>query len=179
MTEPFLYLISRELDPPFYCERAPVDTRDPSQGLWLVPMTSRILSNDRGFYTDDELETDKLILKSANANTLKNRICKSTDNEFLSVRSNKGEVPCAAMFMLKGRSKIFEAIKIDPKDYYIIFITADEVMFAEKSKYKPTQIKKVLASIKNKMNSLFPDASPVLSTAIFEYNPEVSRYIEV
>ena len=52
-------------------------------------------------------------------------------------------------------------------------------MFAEKSKYKPTQIKKVLASIKNKMNSLFPDASPVLSTAIFEYNPEVSRYIEV
>lgn len=179
MIEPFLYLISGEPEAPAYAEKAPVDFKDAAAGLWLIPMTSRILSGDRPLYSAEEIEKDPGIMRAASANTVKNQIRKNTDNDFVSIRSNRTEMPCAALFVSKGRDKAFKAAGIDPSAYYAIFITADEIMFADKSKYKPAQIRKVIASIRNKMASLFPNASPVLSAAIFEYDGGSGRYVEL
>ena len=179
MTEPFLYLVGLKPDAPAYSEKAPADFKDPSQGLYMLPMTSRILAGDRGLYTEDEIKGDPNILKAASANTSKNQIRKNVDNDFISVRSNKTDMPCSVLFMLKGREKTLSMLGIDPDKFYAIFITSDETMFAEKAKYKPTQIKKILRNIENKMNSMYPNASPVLSTGIFEYDKEAARYVEV
>lgn len=179
MIEPFLFLMNGELEKPAYCEIAPVEFKNPNRVLSLVPVTSRILTLDRDFYTEEEIEADKTIWKSAYENTLKNQIRKNTDNDFISVRSNKTDVPCAAAFMLKGREKMFKALDINIENYYIIFITPDEVLFAEKAKYKPTQIRKVTANIKNKLNSLCPQNPPTLAVEVFEYDEENSKYVEI
>lgn len=183
MIEPFLYLINRRLEDGIYSEKAPADFKDPDQGLYMIPMTSRVLAGDRGFYTEAEIAADKAIMDAARANTRKNQIRKNVDNDFISIRSSQTGMPCAVIFMLKSREKTFEKIGIDPEKYYMMFITADEALFAEKAKYKPTQIRKILSNIKNKMNSTYPDASPVLSTAIFEYIKDPGsgegRYAEV
>lgn len=179
MVEPFMYIFEGELEAPEYSEPAPVEFKNPTRMLSLIPITSRILSLDRTPYTIEELEADKSILKSAYENTSKNKIRKNTDNDFISVRSAKTDVPCVAAFMLKSREKLFAVLDITIDDYYIIFITPDEVLFAEKAKFKPTQIKKVTSNIKNKMNSLFPDGSPILSTEVFVYDQENEKYIEV
>ena len=179
MNEPFLYLIAQPLEPPYYCEKAPVEFRNPVMGLYVIPMTSRILSGDRDFFTEGEIRADKSILKAAGSNTAKSSIRKNVDNEFMSIRSNRSGIPCTAVFMLSNREKTFELLNIDPDEYYMMPITPDEMMFAEKSKYKPAQIKKTLANIKNKMSSLFPDGSPVLTVSVFEYDKERHAYVEV
>lgn len=178
MTEPFMYLIDGALEEPLYCEPAPVDFKNPLNRMSLVPMTSRIMSMDRGFYTSEEVRADGGILKSAYRNTLSNRVSRNTDNDFVSIRSDKTEMPCAAAFMLSSREKLFDALGIAVDDYYVIFITSDEVMFAKKSDFKPTQIRKVTANIRNKLNSLFPDNSPVLRTEVFVYDRDERRYKE-
>lgn len=179
MTEPFLYLIPGEPEAPAYSEKAPVDFKDAAGGFWLIPMTSRILSGDRELYSVSEIESNPGIMKAASVNTMKNMIRKNTDNDFISIRSNRTNMPCAALFMLKGREKAWKAAGIDPSAYYIMFVTSDEVMFADKSKFKPAQIRKVMSNIRNKMTSLFPGASPMLSTSIFEYDGGSGRYIEI
>ena len=178
MTEPFMIPILGEPENAYF-DKAPVDFKNPVETISLIPMTSRILAGDRPLYTADEVKNDSNILKYAYENTQKNQLRKNTDNDFISVRSNKTNIPCTALFMSKNREKTFVALGIDIKDYYIIFITMDEIMFAEKKNYKPSQIKKIITNIKNKMNSLCPDANPVLSTKIFEYDCEVNRYIEI
>ena len=180
MTEPFLYIINGTPDKPIYSETAPVQFKNPTKSLSLIPMTSRIMSMDRGFFTIDEINNDKSILKTAYENTAKNKIRKNTDNDFISVRSSKTEVPCAAAFMLRGKDKLFKALEINISEYYIIFITPDEVLFAEKQKFKPTQIKKITANIKNKLKSLFTgDNDPVLAVEVFVYDETQNEYIEV
>ena len=178
MTEPFIIPILGEPENAYF-DTAPIDFKNPVETISLIPMTSRILTGDRAFYTKDEIENNKNILKEAYDNTNKNPLRRNTDNDFISVRSNKTGVPCTALFMSKNRERTFKALDININDFYIIFITMDEVMFAEKANYKPTQIKKIITNIKNKMSSLCPDGNPILSTKIFEYDAEVCRYIEV
>lgn len=179
MFEPFFIVINSEPENHIYFEHAPVEFKNPTKGLYLIPMTSRILALDRGLYTVEEVNENKAWLQTAMTNTIKNALRKNTDSDFISIRSNKSSMPCAAIFMINNPEKIFNSLSLNIDDYYVIFITSDEVMFAEKSKYKPTQIKKIIMSIKNKMNSLCPDASPILATEIFEYDKEVNRYVEV
>lgn len=179
MTEPFLYTLNNIPDDSAYYEIAPVQFKNPNKSLYLIPLTSKILASTRGFYTKEEIDENKSIIKSAYDNTAKNQLRKNTDNDFISIRSNKTDIPCAATFMTPNRHRLFKAIEIDITDYYIIFITADEVLLAEKATIKPTQIRKVLNNIKNKMTSLFPQASPVLTTTIFVYNMEDDCYVEI
>lgn len=179
MIEPFLYVMNGTLEEPAYYEIAPVEFKNPMNSLTLVPITSRILSMDREFYTTDEIKADPNIMRMANENMIKNQIRKNTDNDFISIRSNKTDVPCAAVFLLPNREKMFKALGIDINDYYVIFITSDEVLFAEKAKFKPTQIRKLTANMKNKMTSLCPNGSPILCTEVFQYDQETSKYIEV
>lgn len=179
MVEPFLYTINRELEDPAYCEPAPVEFKNPNHVLTLVPVTSRILTLDRDFYSKEEIKADKMILKAARENTMKSQIRKNTDNDFISIRSNKTEIPCVAAFMLQNREKLFKALNIEIDDYYVVFITPDEILFAEKAKYKPTQIRKVTANIRNKLNSLCQDNTPILATEVFEYDKEQSKYVEI
>lgn len=179
MIEPFLYTISGELEDPAYCEPTPVEFKNPNRVLTLVPVTSRILTLDRDFYSKEEIKADKMILKAARENTMKSQIRKNTDNDFISIRSNKTEIPCVAAFMLQNREKLFKALNIEIDDYYVVFITPDEILFAEKAKYKPTQIRKVTANIRNKLNSLCQDNTPILATEVFEYDKEQSKYVEI
>ena len=80
--------------------------------------------------------------------------------------------------MLNSKHKLFAALNIDIDDYYIIFITPDEVLFADKSKFKPTQIKKVTTNIKNKMTAICSD-SPILAAEVFIYDKDEDKYVEV
>lgn len=178
MTEPFMYIFEGELEKPEYSEPAPIEFKNPMRMLSLMPITSRILSLDRTPYTIDELKDNPDILKMAYENTSKNKIRKNTDNDFISVRSSKTEVPCTAAFMLNSKHKLFSALNIDIDDYYIIFISPDEVLFADKTKFKPTQIKKVTINIKNKMTTICND-SPVLATEVFVYDKDNDKYVEI
>ena len=178
MTEPFMYIFNGELEKPIYSNPAPVEFKNPMKILSLMPITSRILSLDRQPFTTEEIENDPDILKMAYDNTSKNKIRKNTDNDFISVRSSKTDVPCTAAFMLNSKHKLFAALNIDIDDYYIIFITPDEVLFADKSKFKPTQIKKVTTNIKNKMTAICSD-SPILAAEVFIYDKDEDKYVEV
>lgn len=179
MVEPYLYVFDGMLDKPLYSELAPVEFKNPQKMLSLMPMTSRILTLGREPFTVDEIEKDSSILKQSYENTTKNKLRKNTDNDFISIRSNETEIPCAAGFLIPSRQKLFTALNIDINDYYIVFITPDEVLLADKQKFKPTQIRKVTANIKNKMNSLFTADSPILCTEVFIYDSEADKYVEI
>jgi len=179
MIEPYLYVFDGMLDKPLYSELAPVEFKNPNRMLSLIPMTNRILTLNREPFTVDEIEANRTILQQAYENTTKNKLRKNTDNDFISIRSNETEVPCAAGFLIPTKSKLFTALNIDINNYYIIFITPDEVLLANKEKFKPTQIRKVTANIKNKMNSLFTADSPILCTEVFTYVAEEDKYVEI
>lgn len=180
MTEPFLLAMPGEPDDGAWSMRAPVDFRDPTKCIALVPMTSRIMGSDRGLFTEEEIKADPQVLKSAKANTSRNPIrVGDADTDYVSIRSNKTGVPCAAMFFLEGREKLFKAVQAeDIENYYIIFITQDEVLLARKSDFPVSNIKRTVKNIRNKMQSLYPEGCPVLATEVFTYDKSIRRYVE-
>lgn len=177
--EPYVTLINGQPKKPAYYQPAPLAFKDPHKIMSLIPVDESVLSGERDFYTVDEMKANETLLKSAYDNTARNMLRKFTDEEFLSVRSAKTGIPCAAAFMLSTKNMLFQALSLDISQYYIIFITYDEVMLAEKEKFKPAAIRKTVTNIRNKMSSVFKDASPVLCTEVFVYDKENDRYEEV
>jgi len=180
MAEPYYFLTSIPIPEPYYSEIAPVEFKQPDKKLYMVPLTEAIKTSVRDFFTRDELAEDKTILKMTANNTMKNHLRINTDNDFISIRSAKTQIPCAVSFMMPNKKAVFKVLNIDNiLDYYIIFITSDEIMLAEKDKFKPTQIKKTITNIKNKMATLCPTDTPILATEIFVYDAEADRYVEI
>lgn len=180
MTEPFLLAMPGKPDGDAWSMRAPADFRDPTKCISLVPMTSRIMGADRELYTEAEIKSDPQFLRSAKSNTARNAIrVGDGDADWVSVRSNRTGVPCAAMFFLDGREKLFGAIHAENiEDYYIIFITQDEVLLARKADFPLSNIKRTVKNIRNKMQSLYPEGCPVLATEVFVYDKSARRYEE-
>ncbi len=178
MTEPFLLAMPSEPEDGAWFERAPVEFRDPTRSICLVPMTTRIMASDRALYSEDEVRADPQFLKSARSNTAKNAIRRSDDGDYVSVRSSRTGMPCAAMFFLQGREKLFDAVKIDPDRYYIVFITQDEVLFADRADFQLSNIRRTTKNISNKLRSLYPDGCPILATEVFCYDKAQRKYVE-
>lgn len=179
MTEPFLLAMPGEPDDGAWYERAPVEFRDPVKSICLIPMTSRVMASDRGLFTDAEIAEDPQLLKAARSNTMKNNIRKNdADNDYVSVRSNRTGMPCAAMFFMPNREKLFEALKCQPDRYYFIFITQDEVLLASREEFQLSNIKRTTRNIRNKLMSLYPEGCPVLATEVFAYDRDARKYIE-
>lgn len=180
MLEPFLMTLPEAPDPEIWREDAPIDFKDMTKKICLVPMASRIQAGDRGFYTVAEIEADPSIIKSARNNTLRNRLRKNTDNDFISIRSNGTETPCAAAFLCSGRMNAFESLKIGRiQDYYVVFMTPDEVLFADKEKLRPANIRRILTSIRNRVVSMYKGDAPILSMEVLEYDTGTDRYEEI
>lgn len=180
MLEPFLMALPEAPDPSIWREEAPIDFKDMTRKIFLVPMSSRIQAGDRGMYTVAEVEEDPSVIKSARNNTLRNRLRKNTDNDFISIRSNGTDTPCAAAFLCNGRMNAFESLKIGRiQDYYVIFMTPDEVLFADKEKLRPANIRRILTSIRNRVMSMYRTDAPILSMEVLEYDTGTNRYEEV
>lgn len=180
MLEPFLLALPEAPAPDIWREEAPVSFKDMTKKIYLVPMSSRIQAGDRGMYAVSEIEADPSIVKSARNNTLRNRLRKNTDNDFISIRSNGTETPCAAAFLCSGRMNAFESLKIGRiQDYYVVFMTPDEVLFADKEKLKPANIRRILSSIRNRVVSMYRDDAPILSMEVLEYDTGTDRYEEI
>lgn len=178
MTEPFLLAMPGEPEDGIWRQPAPMEFRNPLSSVCLVIMTSRIIAGDRGMYTEAEIKADPQIVKSAADNTASNKLRMNTDNDFISIRSNKTRQPCAAAFLLPGRRRLFSNLRLDPSQYYFVFITQDEVLMAQKDKFKPSAIRKVTASMANKIRSLHPEGCPIVATEVFSYDPESDSYQE-
>lgn len=179
MLDPFLLALAAPPETGIWREEAPIDFRDPLKKICLVPVTERIMAGGRGFYTEAEIEADPSIIASARRNIMQNKLRKNLDNDFVSVRSNRTDTPCAAVFMSKGRETAFEALRIGRmQDFYTVFVTPDEVLFADKSRLKPANIRRVMSSIKNRVSSIFPEDAPILSMEVLEYDPGTGRYTE-
>lgn len=180
MLEPFLLALPETPGPETWREEAPIDFKDMTKRIYLVPMSSRIQAGDREFYTVDEVKSDPSIVRSARNNTLRNKLRKNTDNDFVSIRSNGTETPCAAAFLCDGRTNAFDSLKIGRiQDYYAIFVSPDEVLFADKEKLRPANIRRILASIRNRVVSIYGDGAPILSMEVLEYDTGTDRYTEV
>ena len=181
MVEPFLYPIMATPGGNIYYEKTPTEFKNPRISMSLIPMNSRIIAGDRQFFTKDEIEADPILLRSAYENTIKNKLRISDKDKFISVRAAKNndkEIPCAACFMITTvNEKLFKTLNIDIDDFYIIFITPDEVLFAPQ-KLKITEVRKEIQNIKNKMSSIFNDDAPILTTRIFIYDKERMMYFE-
>lgn len=180
MLEPFLLALPETPGPDIWREDAPIDFKDMTRKLYLVPMSSRIQAGDRGMYTIDEIKDDPSVIRSSRHNTLRNRLRKNTDNDFISIRSNGTDTPCAAAFLCDGRMNAFESLKIGRiQDYYVIFVSPDEVLFADREKLRPSNIRRILASIKNRVVSMYRDDAPILSMEVLEYDTGTDRYTEI
>ena len=178
MNEPYLLAVTALPDADVWHEKAPVDFKDPDRAVYLVPVTPRILSLERGMYTPEEVKADPELIKSAITNTRKNRLRRNVENDFVSLRSDNTQVPCVPMFLMDNRETVFKALAMDPMDYYIVFITPDEVLMADRNKFKPSIIRRMVDSINNRITSLYPNDTPILCKEVFEYGPD-GRYREV
>ncbi len=178
MNEPYLLAVATPPDDGIWHEKAPVDFKDPDRGIYLVPVTPRVLSQERAMYTEDEVKADPEFVKAAIVNTRKNRLRRNTDNDFISLRSDNTQIPCTSMFFMDNRETVFKALAVDPIDYFIVFITSDEVLMADRIKFRPSNIRRMVDSIVNRISSLYPDDTPILCKEVFEYGPD-GHYKEV
>ena len=187
LPEPFLFAMPSDPGGDIWSEKAPVDFRDPSKGIWLVPMTGRIMAGDRGLYTRDEMRDDQGILRQAYAVMSKTKVSRYVGADFTGVRAKDGSPPCAARFFMPGRDQAVRlAISGDrdrPLDerelphWYFIFLTPDEVLFARKRDGTGlSNIRRLVEEMAANLASVYPDVPPVLSTEVFEYAN--GRYVE-
>lgn len=174
-----MYLTTETIQDPYYAEDCPLVFKDPKKSLKMIPINNDILLENRPLFTTDEINQDKSILKEAKNNTSMNRVRKFDDHDFISIRSADTDIPIGASFMLNIKEKLFQKLKLEPTEYFIIFITPDEILLADKTKYNKTNIKKNISAIQNKLKSKYGAESPILLTEVFYYDKDSKTYIEV
>ncbi len=182
--EPYIALLIDKPERPIHSEKAPVEFKNPRRELSMIVMTDEIIRGYRSFYLEDEIKKNPSIWQNACSMSIRNKLKATEIEDYISIRSNGTQIPCAASFMMPKREKIFNAIqpaggtKVDITDYYIIFVTHDEILIADKSKKKPSDIKKDVIDIRNKASYMYKEASPFLCAEVFTYDREKQLYIE-
>lgn len=188
MMEPFMMASSATLDGRFWQVSAKLRFKDPDKRIILVPMTSEIMAGDRPMYTRAECEADDTIWKNAIDNTARIGLRISVENDLVSVRSSKSaDTPGTAALLLPGqkrRARILQSLTDSlhgkklpgAAEHYFVFITPDEVLMADRSRFTPSVLRKMVRSIKNQLESSNPGL--LLSTEVMEYDPDKDVYRE-
>lgn len=189
MKEPFMMPSSQTPTDGVYSVNTRIEFKDPARKIVLVPMDTQIMSGERQCYTTQECEANNAIWKSAIENTAQIEPIVNTDNDLVSIRSAKSSgTPCAALLLLPGknrRARLLRVItdnlakkKLPPaQDHYFIFITPDEILLADKAKFKPSVLRKTIRNIKNRLASTNPGL--LLSTEVLEYDADEDVYREI
>ena len=186
MTEPFM------MAPPgdgYWHMQGQARFKSPERQIVLVPMTSGIMAGDRPMYSVEECQADDTIWKNAVDNTAHIGLRVSVENDLVSVRSSKSAgTPGTAALLLPGpkrRARILQSLtdnlrgkKMPPaQDHYFIFITPDEALMADKAKFTPSVLRKMVRNIKNQLESSNPGL--LLATEVMEYDPDEDCFQEV
>ena len=189
MKEPFM-MPSPDLPPEgTYFINTHIEFKTANRSIVLIPMNISIISGDRACYTVQECEADTSIWKSAVENTANIDVTVNTDGDFVSIRSARSEdTPCGALLLLPGKNRRTRLLRMiseklrqkkmpDAQDHYFIFITPDEILLADKSKFKLTVVRKTIKNIRNRLTSTDPGL--LLSTEVLEYDADEDVYKEV
>ena len=189
MTEPFMMPSVNTPPDGTYFVNTRVEFKDPAKKLILIPMDTRIMSGERTLYTKQECDADPSIWKTAIENTAQIGLRISPDNDLVSLRSvKKAGTPCAAVLLLPGKNRrarlmalVSEKLKQEhmppAQEHYFMFVTPDEILLADKSKLKPSVIRKAMRNIRNRLASTDPGL--LLSTEVLEYDTDEDVYREI